>query len=147
MQPQIETKLRLALNLDMALNRDRTMPNELDAAAVANRAFYKAFRSRDLAAMDRVWSHSGPVACLHPGQEPILCRSAIMGSWRDIMAGELLDISPANEQAIFFNGTVLILCEEVIAEKPVDEVLIASNLFVMESTGWMIAVHHAGRRA
>ena len=37
----------------------------------ANRAFYEAFNERDIAAMDELWAHHTPVACVHPGWPPL----------------------------------------------------------------------------
>ena len=61
-----------------------TTPN-LDDALAANRAFYHAFGSRDLGAMDRMWARTVPVLCIHPGWPPLLERNAVLSSWRDIL--------------------------------------------------------------
>ena len=33
----------------------------------ANRAFYEAFESLDVAEMDTIWAHQEYVTCIHPG--------------------------------------------------------------------------------
>jgi len=51
----------------------------------ANAAFYAAFEQRDPEAMDALWAREAPVACLHPGWEPLFGREAVVGSWRRIL--------------------------------------------------------------
>ena len=40
-------------------------------AVEANENFYKAFNSRDLDAMKKVWSSNEKVTCVHPGWNPL----------------------------------------------------------------------------
>jgi ketosteroid isomerase-like protein len=130
------------------------MTHEIDDVLAANRAFYAAFKARDINKMSGVWSYNN-AACLHPGRAPITDREQIMESWREIFEGEALDISPANEKVIFIdNDVAVVLCEEDIAgaypRMPQEaEVLIASNVFLRAYSvhGFLLAVHHAGRKA
>ena len=48
-----------------------------EAVLFANEAFYQAFAARDLAAMEEVWAHHCPVACIHPGWPPLHGRQAV----------------------------------------------------------------------
>ena len=57
----------------------------LNDALAANRAFYHAFSSRDLGAMEMLWACGVPVLCIHPGWPPLVDRGAVLSSWRDIM--------------------------------------------------------------
>ena len=43
-----------------------------------NRAFYAAFRQRDLDSMDELWATRAKVACVHPGWQPIRGREQVM---------------------------------------------------------------------
>ena len=55
----------------------RMKPNEPEGSGVlerriqevtqANRMFYEAFESLDIAKMDEVWAHLDYVTCVHPG--------------------------------------------------------------------------------
>jgi hypothetical protein len=116
-----------------------------DAVLATNKAFYSAFRDFDK--MNALWAYDGTVFCLHPGQEPILDRAAIMASWQEV-CGEQLNITPANEKVLWFGDAVVVVCEEVIDEKPSDVTMIASNVFVRMYApgGWGVAGHHAGRK-
>jgi hypothetical protein len=119
-----------------------------DAAVLdVNRSFYEAFKDFDR--MAALWSLTGPVFCIHPGQEPITNRNMIMDSWKNIISSEQLSISPINEQIVWYGRFAMVLCHEIITEKPVpwNELLITSNLIVPNyPTGWKIAGHHAGRK-
>jgi hypothetical protein len=53
---------------------------ESDAVRAANLEFYRAFTTRDLVAMERLWAKRAPVLCTHPGWVPLTSRSAVMAS-------------------------------------------------------------------
>ena len=50
----------------------------------ANDAFYNAFISRDIVALETVWATNAQVVCIHPGWPPLYGREAVMRSWTDI---------------------------------------------------------------
>jgi len=114
-----------------------------DVAAVlsANRAFYRAFAARDLAALTQLWASGVPVACIHPGWDALRDRDAILKSWRDILSNP---VSPAitcrNETAHVLGDVAYVLCHEVID----DAYLVATNLFVREHGQWKMAHHQSG---
>jgi hypothetical protein len=114
----------------------------IDAVLSANRAFYHAFATRDLDAMDRIWARTTAVACIHPGARPVFGRSGVMASWREILSvgrgGPRIEVR--GERALLLGGTALVLCEEVLGAG----VLAASNLFVIEDGNWRMIHHQAG---
>jgi ketosteroid isomerase-like protein len=115
-----------------------------DAVLAANRAFYRAFRERDLAAMDALWARSAPVACIHPGWAPLIGRDAVMASWRDIF-GQPTPIVCRAERVLLFGDSACVLCHEAIdSGDPAAGMLIASNLFVREAGAWHMVHHQAG---
>jgi hypothetical protein len=63
-----------------------TMTTDSDAALAANLEFYRAFATRDVAAMDALWARQAPVACLHPGWTALKDRDTIMQSWEGILS-------------------------------------------------------------
>jgi len=63
-----------------------------DAALAANLEFYRAFATRDVAAMDALWARRAPVACLHPGWAAL--------KDRDDMIQHLTDTNAQLEAAI-----------------------------------------------
>ena len=107
----------------------------------ANHEFYRAFRERDLAAMDRVWAKEHLVACVHPGWEPLTGRGAVMESWRAILAAETSPPVRSADEAILSMGpgSAVVICAELI-----DDVrLVATNVFSVEGGGWRLVHHHA----
>src|SRR5258708_33631579 len=90
---------------------------ERDAVLAANRAFYRAFNDRDLAAMDLVWAPSGAMVCLHPGQAPLHERADIMASWRAILQHpESPRVRCVGEWVVGRPGLALVVCREILAE-------------------------------
>ena len=113
-----------------------------DAVLAANLEFYRAFATRDLAAMDAIWARRLPVACIHPGWPILADRDAIMESWRGILANPAAPrIACYDEQVLLYGDTALVLCEEELD----GGTLVASNLFAREDATWRIAHHQAGQ--
>jgi ketosteroid isomerase-like protein len=116
--------------------------SDIDAVLAANLEFYRAFAMRDIAAMDAVWAHEAPVACLHPGWTALTDRDAIMASWRAILSNPTAPrIASFDEHVLLFGDTALVLCEEDLE----GGTLAASNFFVREYGVWRIAHHQAGQ--
>ncbi|MGZ6143807.1 MAG: nuclear transport factor 2 family protein [Myxococcales bacterium] len=107
----------------------------------ANAAFYAAFARRDAAAMDELWARDAPVACLHPGWEPLLGRDAVVHSWRGILLGGGAPPSIRCEQPIahLAGGTAFVICSEIVP----GGALVATNVFVHERGAWRMVHHHA----
>lgn len=115
-----------------------------DAVLAANLEFYRAFATRDLAAMEALWARQAPVACIHPGWPPLAERDAIMESWRGILSNPHSPRIVCYDERVFLHGgAALVICEEELE----GGTLIASNLFVREAEGWRMAHHHAGQLA
>ena len=68
------------------------MAQSSDEAAVlaANAAFYSAFQSLSIEAMDAVWDHEEPVLCVHPGWPLLSGREPVMESWQRIFENATL---------------------------------------------------------
>jgi ketosteroid isomerase-like protein len=113
-----------------------------DAVLAANLEFYRAFSARDADAMEALWAHRAPVACIHPGWPALVDRDAVMESWRGILANpEAPRIACYDERILLYGDTALVVCEEELD----GGTLIASNLFVREDAAWHIAHHQAGQ--
>src|SRR3546814_9062194 len=61
------------------------MPENADIL-FANEAFYLAFQTKDVRAMEALWAHRQPVACTHPGWPSLSGREQVMQSWAAILA-------------------------------------------------------------
>jgi ketosteroid isomerase-like protein len=117
------------------------MPPVEDDVLAANAAFYAAFASRDLDAMERVWAETAPVACIHPGWHALDGRAAVMASWRGILRGPgAPEITCASAVARVLGETAFVVCTE---DLPGGQ-LAATNVFVRENAAWKLVHHHAG---
>lgn len=114
-------------------------PDE-EAVLAANAAFYRAFATRDVEAMEALWARETPVACIHPGWQVLNGREAVMASWRGILAGVPPAIQCAQEIARVAGSAAFVVCTEILDAGE----LVATNLFVREAGDWKLAHHHAG---
>ena len=115
--------------------------SESAAVLFANDAFYAAFQSRDLEAMDGLWASAAPVACIHPGWPALSGREDVMDSWRSILNGDSPpDIRCRNAEAFVHGESAFVICYELVG----GGVLVASNLFVREEGQWRMVHHQAG---
>jgi ketosteroid isomerase-like protein len=113
-----------------------------DAVLAANLEFYRAFTTRDVAAMEALWAKRAPVACVHPGWPALADRQAIIESWRSILGNpEAPRIACYDERVLLYGDTALVVCEEELD----GGTLVASNFFVREEGAWRIAHHQAGQ--
>lgn len=111
------------------------------AVRFANEAFYVAFASRDLDAMEAVWVRNVSVTCIHPGWNPLSGRDAVMDSWAAILNNRNApDIECRNAKAHVLGDRAYVICHEVLSEA----FLVATNIFVRADDGWKMVHHQAG---
>jgi len=112
-----------------------------DAALLfANEAFYHAFRTRNFAAMERLWSARPSVTCIHPGWRVLRSRDEVMASWRSILGSDTCPSIACREPLTRVHGALgMVLCYEVIGER----VLAATNAFLLEERDWQMVHHQA----
>lgn len=116
------------------------MQSDDSAVIAANREFYRAFGRRDVAAIDRLWSRTAPVACIHPGWDALTDREAVIRSWRQIMENPSApDIVCRNETPFVHGNMAFVVCHEVLNEG----ILAATNIFAREDDGWKLVHHQA----
>jgi ketosteroid isomerase-like protein len=117
------------------------MADETSDVLATNAAFYAAFARRDAAAMDALWARDAPVACLHPGWEPLLGREAVVQSWRRILLGGGAPAAIRCEEPLaqVRGEAAWVICAEVVP----GGTLIATNLFVREGGEWRLVHHHS----
>jgi hypothetical protein len=111
-----------------------------DALLAANAAYYRAFSARDFAAMDALWALEG-VSCVHPGWPPLIGRTAILGSYRDIFR------NPRQEPVRCGDETVLVASDEArvfCVESVAGAALVATNWFRLIEGQWRMIHHQAG---
>ncbi len=114
----------------------------------ANRAFYAALRARDLRAMAECWANALDVSCVHPGQDALVGRALVLGSWERIFQSDSqLSVWPEQERVQVGERHGWVVCHEqlqtVVQGQTVEQRLIAVNTFKLESEGWRICHHQA----
>lgn len=114
---------------------------ETTAVLFANDVFYVAFAGRDMGAMDQVWAEQAPVACIHPGWNPLAGRDEVMESWVAILGNEgSPPVQCRNARATLIGDVAVVVCHEEID----DTFLVATNIFVKEDGHWKMIHHQAG---
>lgn len=116
------------------------MPAEDDLRHV-HEAFYRAFRERDLAAMERLWAEELPVACMHPGLGVVRGRAAVLRSWRGILAHPKAPVLHCQDVTVSLLGTsAYVTCLAGRLDEPPR--LVTTNVFTMEKGRWRLVLHH-----
>ncbi|HEX2508712.1 MAG TPA: nuclear transport factor 2 family protein [Miltoncostaeaceae bacterium] len=115
----------------------------------ANRAFYDAFEALDMERMAACWSSAEDVACLHPGGPWQRGWDEVREGWEAIMANTgYIEFEIAGAAVTRVDPVAWVTCSERITTAgaggaPAVAEIAATNLFVLETTGWRIALHHA----
>ncbi|WP_193185996.1 nuclear transport factor 2 family protein [Nisaea sediminum] len=109
---------------------------------IRNEAFYNAFTTRDLEAMEALWAGELHVSCIHPGTPPLFGRDAVIESWAQILSGPVKTALQCLEPKVHFlsEDLALVVCYERIG----GETLAATNIFALESSDWVLVHHQAG---
>ena len=115
------------------------MSNPVEEVLSTNAAFYEALATGDFDLMQKVWSNTDDVTCIHPGWGSILGRQSVMRSWETI-----LQVPPqiaCSEPRGFVSGdSAYVIAYENLG----DGRLIATNLFRLEDDAWKMIPHQAG---
>ena len=123
--------------------------NPLEQAVLAaNRRFYAAFESLDLAEMEEVWLHEDWVACVHPGWNLMLGWDEVRDSWARIFSStQRLRLAMSSIWAHVEGDVAWIACTEHVTSLftgGFDETHVqATNLFILRGGAWRMAAHHA----
>jgi ketosteroid isomerase-like protein len=115
-------------------------PDEI-AVLDACSAFYRAFASRDLAALEALWARGEPVTCIHPGWDALRGREEVLASWRRILGGDPPAIRHTAASAHVSGEVAWVICHERI---PGSAPLVATNVLVREAGAWRLCHHQAG---
>jgi ketosteroid isomerase-like protein len=108
----------------------------------ANAAFYAAFRTGDMEAMEALWSDRDTICVLHPNARGIEGRADVMRSWEAILEeGGPPEIAAVDPLVIVTGNAAMVICEEKMGAAR----MIATNLFANESGVWRMVHHQATR--
>ncbi len=118
--------------------------NDSEEALFCNDAFYQAFLSRDISAMNNTWAKNAALLCIHPGGQALTGREDVITSWQNIIAHNTCPrIMHKVDQITLYEGMVLITCYEWDERQP-DHFLLATNGFVREEGRYRMVFHQAG---
>jgi ketosteroid isomerase-like protein len=115
----------------------------------ANRAFYDAFEALDIERMAACWSSADDVACLHPGGPWQRGWGEVREGWEAIMANTgYIEFEIADTVVALADPVAWVTCTERItsasgAGTPAVAEVAATNVFVLDATGWRLVLHHA----
>jgi len=129
------------------LGRERVRV-ELSVSA-ANSAFYSAFSSRSVDAMENVLSRSDDVRVVHPGMSEVTGQSDVRASWRSMLRHSIhtnARITPERVCISVRDGKLAIVtCEEVAETDSGTGRLAATNIFEHDDElgKWLLLQHHA----
>jgi ketosteroid isomerase-like protein len=112
--------------------------NDDSTIIAANAAFYNAFAAGDVNEVNRLWADDDGISCIHPGWPAIIGRSAVLGSWSDILQNAGLPrIACAEPRAITNGDSGWVLCIEIVN----GTAFAATNHFRRIEGAWRL-VHH-----
>jgi hypothetical protein len=110
-----------------------------DDVLAANLGFYRAFASGDMAAMKALWSPRVDITCIHPGWQALVERTAVMQSWHSVLAKPPA-VRCLGARAFVESDRAYVICYEAVGEG----MLVATNIFSLENSGWFMIHHQAG---
>ena len=130
------------------------MPDAGDRAQLeaANEAYYAAFESADLDAMEALWLDDPDTVCVHPGQPPVRGTGPIRRSWALVMANTpYIQFFLTDVQTSVRGGVGTVTCTENVLTADENTgpdafggtKAVATNVFVHGEEGWQLWIHHA----
>ena len=115
------------------------MSNPVEEVLSTNAAFYEALATGDFGLMQKVWSNTDDVTCIHPGWGSIFGRQSVMRSWETILQSPP-QIACTEPRGFVSGDSAYVIAYENLG----DGRLIATNLFRLEDDAWKMIHHQAG---
>jgi len=116
--------------------------NIIEQVSFVNEAFYLAFESKDIAAMENIWADQEDLYCLHPGWHPLTGRKDIIESWTRILT------NTAQPQISFDSPQYLRISDNSVAvicfERSPQQNMIATNIYRKSSERFQMIFHQSG---
>ena len=119
--------------------------SDVDAILAAQQAFYDAFETRSMDAMDAAWEHSDEVVCTHPGWQTLVGWDRVRASWVGLLANnEHLQFIVTDEHVSVRSDMAYVrVAENILADGSVQGSLTALNVFGRQPDGsWKMLAHH-----
>jgi ketosteroid isomerase-like protein len=121
--------------------------SESEGVRRANLAFYRAFESLQVQAMEDVWLHSARVHCTHPGWRRLVGYAAVMSSWQRIFENTFeMSFDLTGVEVSVMGDLAWVVCTENITSRTYDGVsrstVEATNVFERHEGRWRLVHHH-----
>ena len=123
------------------------LKERIEEVTQTNEAFYKAFESLDIVAMDQVWAHQEYVTCIHPGWSIRIGWPAVRDSWVMIFNNTFsMEFQLSELQVQVAADVAWVICTENITsrvgETAQNSRVVATNLYERIGESWKIIHHH-----
>eukprot|EP00931_Biecheleriopsis_adriatica_P079079 TRINITY_DN52497_c0_g1_i1.p1 TRINITY_DN52497_c0_g1~~TRINITY_DN52497_c0_g1_i1.p1 ORF type:complete len:318 (-),score=59.68 TRINITY_DN52497_c0_g1_i1:18-971(-) len=142
---QLEAQMQAAVKkedfVEAARLRDKIKAFSLEEEAAvisANRAFFKAYRSRDLTGMRELWQAGEHACCMHAKERPVHGHKAVMASWARVFRQRTKSVNCSKQTVALRNGTGRVVTIDDDANT------VITNLFEHTANGWKLWSHQAG---
>jgi ketosteroid isomerase-like protein len=117
--------------------------DEIAAVRRAHQAFYRAFETLRIEAMDDVWWHAGQVTCVHPGWPLADGWAEVRASWETIFKNSRDMKFDVTEERIDLRGDLAwVVCVERVSSAAGAGAVQATNVLRREGGEWRMAHHH-----
>lgn len=115
------------------------------SAADCETAFYTAFRSGDIPAMEQAWGDDPGLMCIHPGRPLLAGRAAVLASWREILgASGGLQVRFELHQRHESDNLAVHIGMELIGPADAEPALVSvTNVYLRRDGDWRMLAHHA----
>ena len=123
------------------------MADEIEAIAQANQAFYQAFETLKIEAMEQVWAKDADIQCGHPGWRMLRGWGPVMESWKRIfentpsMQFTLTDVKVEVRGELAW-VTLYENLNSTIEGQNYSAAILTINMFQKTSEGWRMILHH-----
>jgi len=123
------------------------MADEIQAIAQANQAFYRAFETLQIEAMEQVWAKDADIQCGHPGWRILRGWGPVMESWQRIFENTPSMQFTLTDVNIHVSGGVawVTLYENLngsIQGQTFSAAILTTNVFQKTADGWRMILHH-----
>jgi len=123
------------------------MADEIQSVAQANQAFYRAFETLKIEAMEQVWAKDADIQCGHPGWRILRGWGPVMESWQRIFANTPSMQFTLTDVNVQVNGEVawVTLYENLnssVQGQNFSAAILTTNVFQKTADGWRMILHH-----
>jgi ketosteroid isomerase-like protein len=113
----------------------------------ANKDFYRAFESFDIAKMEQLWLNADYIQCFHPGWGMLRGWEPVMTSWRRIFENtdEIRFVLTEARVQVRDSLAWVTLYENLtnrLGREEIAAVVLTTNIFEKHPAGWLLIHHH-----